>query len=1432
MTPNKYGWKRYWVPREGSFAFDSEGFLSKPAEDAGWTKWLKTDVVGFEKLVSTPCLILLGEPGIGKSYALRDAESCIEQGRPSAVFLSVNLGEYADERRLIEDVFGSEEFDKWSSQGAELHVFLDSFDECLLRLDNVASLLAKQIAKLRTVEKLFFRITSRTAEWRMALEAAVKLKWGEDKVSALELAPLTKEQVVLAAEATIPDHNKFINEVLDREVVPFAIKPLTLELLFRVWKSSGGKLPPTQREIYETGCLELCAESNPERETPRLRRKLTPGERLAVASQIAAATVFCKRSAIYIGAKPSEILETDVSISELSYGSAFVDGRNTVVTDAATRETLDTGLFTARGATRLGWAHQTYAEFLAARFLREQQLSAKQILDIIVHPFDGKKLVPQLHEVASWVAKDNSAVFRRLLSVEPDILLRSDIVRANDCVKETLVDALLSVADDEDFRPDWWTLRARYRKLIHKNLSTQLRKVLQKKSFSTDGRCEAVHIIDQCELRKLSPLLVKLALASNEDYRVRKIAAEVASKLGDSKNRQKLKSIALGKLSKDPELELRGWGLKACWPGLLTASELFPTIVQPDHRRLGAYARFLSSDLVGGLSVTDLPIALRWAATQPKSHEDRFNGLPALVIQILRRAALHLDDELVLTEFASAMLSRLRKHDFAMGHEVDGFIKIFETKPTQRLKLIEAMSVQFQDQRHDAMLITRWGIRYAGPQDLDWLLARLKTETSQAIQKSISFIIYWVYYPDDAKRANAVIEAADLCPVLADVLSCWLRPMALSSEEVAKAKKSFQDELRWKKEVGERNKPRNLTPSPMERICTCLTKFENGDLDSWWHACLWAELEDDGQNAKEWYQIDLRELPGWKKATDETKVRLVQAAFHYITGLQALPEGWFDSQNTIYRPITGGLRALLLLANESPNDFNKISEEIWLRWIPPVLRTNHYNESDEFRILTSKAFEKAPQEIVKWALKVLDKENQEGDWPMILNKFPKQFGPLLGTALLARLKEGKLGVKCTSQLLKLLVDQKIEGALEVANGFIPRKPPKQQRRRDLALFASRLVLQHGGGDDWPKIRSLILADTSFGRSLLEGASHDYHHNISLLVRTLNESDIADLWEWTLIQYPFENDPIERTSGMGGTVTTAWAMADIRDGLLGRLVELGTFAACKELVRLVRKYPKVAAIRYMHIRCKEQMRRNSWQPLSPRQLFKLAKNHRSRFVQNADQLQDLVCDTLEGIQCKLHGPTPAARFLWHKDRPMEEEALSDWIKIELEAAFVEKAIILNREVQIHIKERTDIHVDAVALDPHTKELDRLKLIIEVKGCWHPELKTAMETQLLGRYLTDNDCRHGIYLVGWFLCTAWSKKDSRIKRVKSMKRQQLANDLSKQASQLSTTGNQIRSVVLDASIPWGKPRSRKGKHHGKPTAQKKLMRVKQKQSRTRR
>jgi hypothetical protein len=203
------------------------------------------------------------------------------------------------------------------------------------------------------------------------------------------------------------------------------------------------------------------------------------------------------------------------------------------------------------------------------------------------------------------------------------------------------------------------------------------------------------------------------------------------------------------------------------------------------------------------------------------------------------------------------------------------------------------------------------------------------------------------------------------------------------------------------------------------------------------------------------------------------------------------------------------------------------------------------------------------------------------------------------------------------------------------------------------------------------------------------------------------------------------------------------------------------------------------------------------------------------VDSGEQLLEVVVESLERLQRKLHGHSPLVEFLWNKWgngkgeahwRPKDEDSLSNLIKSHIEEDLRRRAIILNREVEIRRSlgkeirqgQETDIQVDAIARNPRHGELHRISVIIEVKGCWNKELTTAMREQLVDRYLAESDCRHGLYLVGWFLCDAWDNEDSRKSDTPRWPLQQAKEHFQEQAAQLSQGRFLIRSFILDAEL----------------------------------
>lgn len=93
---------------------------------------------------------------------------------------------------------------------------------------------------------------------------------------------------------------------------------------------------------------------------------------------------------------------------------------------------------------------------------------------------------------------------------------------------------------------------------------------------------------------------------------------------------------------------------------------------------------------------------------------------------------------------------------------------------------------------------------------------------------------------------------------------------------------------------------------------------------------------------------------------------------------------------------------------------------------------------------------------------------------------------------------------------------------------------------------------------------------------------------------------------------------------------------------------------------------------------------------------------------------------------------------------------------------------------------------------------LAAIIEAKGCWNPELDHAMETQLVGRYLEDNPCLHGLYLVGWFNCRLWDDKDYRKSNAPKISLDEARKTFDAQAENLSKEGKRIRAFVMDTTL----------------------------------
>ena len=196
------------------------------------------------------------------------------------------------------------------------------------------------------------------------------------------------------------------------------------------------------------------------------------------------------------------------------------------------------------------------------------------------------------------------------------------------------------------------------------------------------------------------------------------------------------------------------------------------------------------------------------------------------------------------------------------------------------------------------------------------------------------------------------------------------------------------------------------------------------------------------------------------------------------------------------------------------------------------------------------------------------------------------------------------------------------------------------------------------------------------------------------------------------------------------------------------------------------------------------------------------------VRDSDDLLAVVVESLDRFQSQLTQSTlPRAEVFWRYEgadtrqrnhEPHDEAFLSNEIARWLRDDLNQRGVMIGREVQMRRGQRTDIYVEAVAQSERNASMPTATVVIEVKGCWNTEVRTAVDSQLVGDYLQPNGFTHGIYLVGWFVCDAWKQPRNKFtSQTLGLAREEIA--------QLTSTYNgktnpeQVKGIVLDCRYP---------------------------------
>jgi hypothetical protein len=198
-----YPWQRFWMRGDEQPTLDENGFLPDPLTTMG--RAVNPQVADLDVAGAKPCLILLGEAGIGKTHTLKrayeDLRLALAPGNADAHF--VELGEIQSESELERRIFRSDAFTRWRAGGHELHLFLDGLDECRLQLRTADAALRSHLEDpevRKNIGRLRLRLGCRASAWPEGFTERLRDLWGPTNVDFRNLAPLRWKDVDAAAE--------------------------------------------------------------------------------------------------------------------------------------------------------------------------------------------------------------------------------------------------------------------------------------------------------------------------------------------------------------------------------------------------------------------------------------------------------------------------------------------------------------------------------------------------------------------------------------------------------------------------------------------------------------------------------------------------------------------------------------------------------------------------------------------------------------------------------------------------------------------------------------------------------------------------------------------------------------------------------------------------------------------------------------------------------------------------------------------------------------------------------------------------------------------------------------------------------------------------------------------------------------------------------
>lgn len=1397
-----YDWERFWIDAPRRAAGDFEGFFPDPRDEHEWLR-SKVPAQTLIELRDEPCLILLGEPGLGKSCAINDA---MEAARGQVLVDRIDLAANPDASSLRSRMTESSAWREWAEGERTFQLYLDSLDEVTLPFPTIHKFLLEEFRAVGdSLGTLHLRLACRSAEWVDEFAEELKKIWparepSADPVRLLTLAPLRQRDVRAAAAEEGLDGNRLLSEIRERDVEGLAALPLTLGMMLSAAKEGRG-LPASQAELYALGVKKLLEEPDPLRRNGQAQLGMEIGERLAVAERISAAILLSQRSGASLApghAVPGDIDPVEITgfrePDRLAAGGDWFD-----VGESEVLETLRTALFSLTGAERASFSHRSLGEYLAGAYLARSGLGRAGLGRLLFSPSDSEgRLIPQLREVAAWAAALDSTALEAVLESEAEVLLRIDRLELDHQQRAKLVDAILNLESAE--RINRWDRRVRrsLRALEHPGLPGQLNPLIGDGEADWSVRRLAITIARVCELTECESTLVGLALEESEPAWVRDDAVLALRDYGSRESRRQLIPLALKPVETDVDDEIKGAALAAVFPDLASLEEILPALTPPRNDHLiGGYLDFLSRVLPERLQRAELPTALRWAADVLPTHRshDAFNDLAE---GILAQAwPLIVDDEEIASLIAGVVRPRLKAYvdllDSIYRHEDEGTFH----GAVGRHRLIEELIPDIRDSDLHPAAFQTSSPELLFPEDLSWALTRLGASIGTPEENAWVEVARMAFQPPISESDFDELER--LCKkskLLKEYLGYVFTTVRVHSAEADVFRERHGHRRRRDKDLPDRAEEMD------ELIEERLLGAEKGDEGGWWRLNYALLFNEHGRGEPRLGELepDLTALPGWRRSAPDLQERVTRLARLALDDEPPDPEEWF-TKKIVNRGAFSGYRALYLLATLDRPAFDELPGSVWERWMPIVIDypSVHGSERESrHALILRRAAESAGSSFAFWAESKLAAQAVAKD------------GDLFYLHTLKEIQSSEV----EERVVSMLADESLRATSlrDLLDYALPRDPERSHAltaprlavggcdfetdsARETAVVCAAKLLALAPGLAYGDVATLLDRCPEIGKDVILGAAREER---SALVTELADRELGDLVTWVFEHFPEADDPpLEE-----GFVSPRESLHDFRLWLLDSLAERGTDLAV-ETVAAIHERQKTPTLRFSLRKARDERAAKSPAP-SPGEVVRLIRGEESAPRTQADLLLR-VLSALDVIQSSLRvGQPPAAPELWNTGStytPKHEGELSNWLSLrlsgELGAGF---DVSRERLVSGGAKGRgKSVDLQVVCPAPQDSS-ESLQLLIEVKGCWEPGLVGKLRSQLAMDYMQTTGIREAVFLVFWFGCEKWEKSDDRRRRCAFGSAEEAHRELTAEALVVNADLNlRIEAVVLDSSLP---------------------------------